>query len=194
MALLCGALLVLGACSAGKGENAGGAQAQKHFAALPGASFHVEILSDLGKSTLAYQYDYAYNSKGNDTLTLTAPEALAGITATIAGEEAPALTLQYEGTALDAPGPSKAGLTPADVIPYLFAELRNGSPTEIWTERADGVTLDVLKYVREDDDGTITRQVWLNGGAPQRAECYWNDALVLTCTFDSWNDTTTSSE
>lgn len=192
--LLCGALSVLCACGVGNGTNTDGTQVQKRFAALSEASFHVEILSDLGKSTLAYQYDYAYNSKGNDTLTLTVPEPLAGITATIAGEDAPALTLQYEGTALDAPGPSKAGLTPVDVIPYLFAELRSGSPTETWTERADGTTLDVLKYVREDDDGTITRQVWLNDGTPQRAECYWNDALVLTCTFDDWKDTTTSSE
>ena len=187
-------MLVLCACGAGNGENTGSAQVQKRFSALPGASFHVEILSDLGKSTLAYQYDYAYNSKGNDTLTLTAPESLAGITATIAGEDAPALTLQYEGTVLDAPGPSKAGLTPADIVPYLFSELRSGNPTETWTERADGTTFDVLKYVREDDDGTITRQVWLKDGAPQRAECYWNDALVLTCTFNNWKDTTTSSE
>ncbi len=185
---------MLCACGAGKGANAGSAQVQKRFAELPGASFHVAVVSDLGKSTLAYQYDYAYNRKGSDTLTLTAPEPLAGITATIAGEDSSALTLQYEGTELDAPGSLKAGLTPADVIPYLFAELRGGSPMETWAERADGTVFQVLKYVREDDDGTITRQVWMNGDVPQRAECYWNNVLVLTCTFENWKDTTTSSE
>ena len=60
---------------------------REHFDALPAFSAHVKIFSDFGGSALEYELDYAYNRKGSDHLTLTAPEAVSGIEATIDGED-----------------------------------------------------------------------------------------------------------
>ena len=178
--------MCLAACGGAEGGTAQDERARQDWEALAGASFEVKILSDLGQETLEYTLDYVYNKEDTDRFTITSPEALAGISATIAGEDAPALTLQYEDTALDAPGPSRQGLTPADSVPCLLAALRTGSPAESWTESADGKKLTTLKYIDEQEDGTVTREVWLDGTAPVRAEVYWDGARVLTMTFSGW--------
>lgn len=155
---------------------------------LEKAAFTTDITSNLGQSTLEYKLDYVYNKNDSDTFTITAPEVLSGITASIAGEGAGILTLQYDGTALDAPGPSRAGLTPADAVPYLLRDLRTASPTESWTESADGAKYNVLKYEHEDEsDGSrVTRQIWLSGNTPVRAEIYADGECVLTLLFSAW--------
>lgn len=163
-----------------------GLQTQQHWETLDSAQFETKIVSNLEQSTLEYTLEYCYNKEDSDVFTITEPEALRGIQATIAGGDTAAITLQYDGTELDAPGPTRAGVTPADVVPYLLRSLRSGSPAEAWEERADSESYEVLKFISESDEGTVTQQIWLRDSIPVRAEVYADGTLALTLTFANW--------
>lgn len=152
-----------------------------HFAALPGLEAHVKIVSDLGDATLGYELDYVYDKQGADTFTLTAPAALAGIEGALTGTDEASLELRYDGLALDDAMPQRPGLTPADALFGLLADLRTAQPAQQWEERVEGETLLVLRYEGEDRDGTIQKQVWLTQKElrPVCAELYADGTRVL---------------
>lgn len=189
-ALLAGlTLALLAGCQRAQEDGSLAEQVGQRFDALQKAAFHVEILSDLGQSTLEYGLDYTYHKEDSDALTLTAPEIVAGVSASIAGDTTPELTLQYEGTALDAPGIGLPGLTPADAVPYLLCDLRQAAPNEVWSERAQEEALIVLRYV---SDG-VEKQIWLTekGYVPVCAELFYEGKRVLQCVFSGWEETET---
>ncbi len=177
-------LCVLQGCASAPDE----AQLLQHFANLPGATFHAKIFSDTDTLKLEYELDYVYNKDDSDTLTITAPEILSGITATISGAQKAEFTLQYGDTILDTPSISKPGLTPVDCIARLLYALRACVPTEIASESADGVALAMLKYEDSAQEEGIIRQIWVdtNQNIPVRAEVYVGGQQILQCSFSDW--------
>lgn len=177
-------LLSLHGCASAPKE----ADIRADFQALPGASFHAKIFSDTGSLALEYELDYVYNKNDSDSLTITAPEALSGIHATIAGKQKSEMTLQYENTVLEAPGVSTPGLTPSDCIPGLLYELRSSVPTETSGEKANGVALTMLKYENAAQENGICRQIWVrqDNGTPVCAEVYVDGQQILRCIFSDW--------
>ena len=163
-------------------------QLRTYYKDLQTASFHAKILSDLDQSTLEYEVDYEYNKEGSDHLTLTAPEDLQGIQATISGENELQMTLEYGDTALDTPGASLSGFAPMDVISYLLYDLRDASPTEIWSERMDGEQVTVLRYARKDGEQDTEKQIWLSEKSlsPICAEMFIDGQRVLRCVFSGF--------
>ena len=145
----------------------------------------------MDKSVLAYEVDYAYNKKDVDCFTITAPDSIAGVSGTIAGTDSAQFTLQYDGASLDDAMPQRPGLTPADGLYCLLADLRSGEPAQQWTEDVQGQKLLVLRYESETDDGKIARQVWLtdDGRQPVCAEMYADDECVLTIQVISYQET-----
>ena len=128
-------LLAVVLCGCG-GSGADGEAVRAHFDALSGFEAHLKILSDLKQSVLEYEMDYVYNKEDVDSFTITAPESLAGIGGTIAGEDSASITLQYDGLSLDDAMPQRTGLTPADAMFCLLDDLRKGEPVQIWSETA----------------------------------------------------------
>lgn len=175
----------LGACSA-PGIDA--EEIRTHFTELDGFAAQIEILSDLGETTLAYTLDYAYHKESADTFAITAPEALAGISGTVAGNDRATLTLQYDDMVLDDAMPYRPGLTPADSMFCLLADLRQDSPAQQWSETVDGQKLIVLRYESEDDVGAVARQVWLTADdyRPVCAELYADGKRVLYLQITSY--------
>ena len=134
-------LLLLGGCAQ---DQPTAETIQEHFDALPGFTAHVKIISDFDESVLEYEVDYAYNRKGSDHLTLTAPESVRGIEATIDGEER--ILLRYGGAELDDGTPGLQGTTPADGVYWVLRELRESEPLEIWPESVSGTPALAVRY------------------------------------------------
>lgn len=160
------------------------------YDALNRAAFHFKIFSDTNTFSLEYEGDYVYNRNDSDTLTLTAPESIAGLQATIAGSEKPEFTLQYETTILESSGPSSAGLTPADCIPYLLYELRTAEPVNTVSESANGTALLALQYEDAAQESGIIRRIWLDAEThyPVCAEIYADGSRILQCIFSAWQE------
>lgn len=183
-------LLAAVLCGCG-GSGADGEAVRAHFDALSGFEAHLKILSDLEQSVLEYEMDYSYNKEDVDSFTITAPESLAGIGGTIAGEDSASVTLQYDGLSLDDAMPQRTGLTPADAMFCLLDDLRKGEPAQIWSESASGTELVALKYAYDSEDGKIEKQVWLteDGLQPVCAELYADGARVLTIQVTAYQET-----
>ena len=122
---------------------------------------------------------------------ITAPESLAGIGGTIAGEDSASVTLQYDGLSLDDAMPQRTGLTPADAMFCLLDDLRKGEPVQIWSETASGTELVALKYAYDSEDGKIEKQVWLTEQGYQLAcaELYADGERVLQIQVASYRET-----
>ena len=181
-------LLALSGCGSAPAD---GQTVREHFETLAGFEAELKILSDLGQSVLEYQVDYVYNREDNDTFTITAPESLAGIGGTIAGTDNASFALQYDGLALDDAMPQRTGLTPADALFCLMNDLRTAEPVQLWTERADGASLLVLRYEQQDADGKVEKQVWLTEDSlqPVCAEFYADGTRVLQLLVTDYRQT-----
>lgn len=184
---MCLCLLSLYGCASAPKE----ADVRADFAALEGVSFHAKIFSDTATLALEYELDYVYNKTDSDTLTITAPEVLSGVSMTISGKQKDELTLQYAGTELDLPSAAQPGMTPADCIPALLCTLRDAVPTETASESQNGVPLTMLQYEDIARNGTC-RQIWLTRDTHILicAEFYADGQRVLHCTFSDWKPLT----
>lgn len=152
-----------------------------HLEEINGFEARVKILSDLNESVLEYEVDYVYNREDSDNFTIAAPEMLAGISGSIAGEDSGTFSLQYDGMILDDMMPQRTGLTPADALFCLLSDLRYKEPTQQWTETVSGKKLLALRFEEKDAEGKVEKQVWFteNGQQPVCAEIYADGDRVL---------------
>ena len=109
MALLC--LVLLSGC--GKAER--GAALQEQYAALSRAELTAEITCHLPEENRQFQVTCQYNREGDSDIVVTAPAELAGLQATVSGED---LTLTYDDLVL--PAGSAAAVSPASCLPWLM--------------------------------------------------------------------------
>ena len=112
------------------------------------------------------------------TTTVTAPEELRGISATVTGDE---LLLRYEGAAVSAGFPSV--LSPAVCVPYLLRAVADGYLLEYGGETMDD--LDCLRCAFDTtapDGSKILCTVWLERqtGVPCYTEFSTDGLVVLT--------------
>lgn len=112
---------------------------------------------------------------GTSRVTVLEPASVAGISATIEGENA---VLRYEDVALDALLPKRQGYAPADALHFLLEDLKTAAP-ESWGMEND---LLVLEYASVFSDNTRSlKRVFLNPDTLelQGAELYLQDSLIL---------------
>lgn len=82
----------------------------------------VAVTADYGQRV--YQYDLTAAWDGEETtLTVTAPETVAGITARTAGESG---FLEYDGLVLETGPLDEEGLDPVSAVPLLWEQARSG--------------------------------------------------------------------
>lgn len=181
-------LCLLTACGKPEGD---AESVRMHFDEIAGFEARVKILSDLEDSVLEYEIDYVYNREDKDIFTIAAPEMLAGIGGTIAGEDSGTFSLQYDDMMLDDIMPQRTGLTPADALFCLLSDMRSKKPTQQWTEMVSGKKLLVFRYEENGADGKVEKQVWLteNGQQPVCAEIYADGDRVLGIQMLTYQET-----
>lgn len=117
--------LLLTACG-GEEERDPASELQAAYAGLAAATLEADITCHYDDETRTYTMLCDY-TPGSSTVTVLAPEDLAGISATVAEGE---LTLSYEDVSLDAGSYSAAAVSPVAALPKLMAAAAGGYLTE----------------------------------------------------------------
>lgn len=176
-------MLILCGCSAVSNPEDVAASVREAYVNAADIEIVTDITSNLDEETITYQIGYSHHKQeGNISaeMTVLAPESIAGIKATITGED---FVFSYEDTELETAMPDRKGLTPADVTTYLLYDLMNGVPAQVWTEN----DLLVLRYESREEAGTVVKDVYLqpDTDALTNAQIYNNGEQIMSCNFVS---------
>ncbi len=161
----------------GNGEETHLRAVQSSYGRLASLQMEAEITFHLAESYRTFTVSCTQDEEGATT-TVTAPEELRGISATVRGDE---LLLRYEGAALPA---GKADvLSPALCIPWLVRSVAEGYLLEWGHELIDG--MECLRAVFDTtapDGQKITCTVWWQGESttPLYTEFAMDGTVVLT--------------
>ena len=132
-------LLLCGGC--GKKSGAA-ADIQAQYGRIDTAQMEAEVTFHTTQEDRAFTLQCAFTPESS-TVTVTAPETVKGITATVSGDE---LTIAYDGAVLSAG--SAGTLGPVNALPWLLRAIGSGYLLEEGRESLDGtdcyrLTLDV---------------------------------------------------
>ena len=124
MVVLC---LLLSACGGGEAEAQNADELalaiRTEYLAMEGCTARMEITADYGDRVYGFTLDLSYTREGETTLTVVAPEEVAGVTARLSGEAA---YLEYDGVSLETGPLDESGLSPVGAIPVLLRGAREG--------------------------------------------------------------------
>lgn len=183
-ALMMTLVLPLAACG-GRGGNEAETLALKirsQYLEMTACAGQLELTADYGQRVYTYGVDLAWEKEGETTLTLTAPENVAGTVARIANGET---ALEYDGVMVETGALDGAGLTPVDAVPALLTCAREGFLAECVLEDWDGEQrLHVTSRDPEKDPGSgVETQLWFqpDTGALLRGEISNDGVTVVTC-------------
>lgn len=118
-------MLLLTACGGGEETNAV-TQLQQQYAAVESATMEAEITCHYNEEVRTYTLLCAY-TPAKSTITVLAPENLAGITAQV---ENGTLTLRYDDISMDAGTYSAAAVSPVVALPKLMEAAAWGYPAQ----------------------------------------------------------------
>ena len=167
---------------------AGGSEAEElaltirgEYLALDRCAVQAAITADYGQRV--YQYEMAVSVDGEETtLTLSAPETVAGLTARLTGEEN---LLEFDGVSVETGPLDENGLTPVSAVPALLEAARSGYITACALEE-DGTVLrvDCGDPVGSPGTGTET-SLWFDASthALTRGEVSTDGFRVILCEF-----------
>ena len=122
---------LLGGCSKTESENDLALQLRSDFLAMDGCSGTMDVTADYGQRVYEYTVSFSSTQKDGMTLVITAPEEVAGITATVENGQT---FLKFDGVQLET-GPLNAdGLSPLDALPAFIAAMQSGYIAETGSE------------------------------------------------------------
>lgn len=93
------------------------------YLALAGVTAQLEVEADYGRRVYDYAMELNWRREGETTVTVTAPETVAGITARIADGET---LLEYDGVSLETGPLDESGLSPLGAGPALLEAAAGG--------------------------------------------------------------------
>ena len=161
---------------------------RQRYRDMQAAHMEAEITCHLETENRTFTVSCDWTPTGAGT-TVTGPEALAGLTASVSGED---LTVSYDGAALSAG--SLRDVAPANCLPWLLHAVAEGYLAEAGRETLDGadclrLALDTTAagdvftgfFLGGQAQGQVLCTVWLDGGgAPLYAEFTQDSRVVLT--------------
>ncbi len=149
---------------------------QQQYAQLEKVTMEAEITCHLEGESRSFTVVTTCED-GGATTTVTAPEELAGLCATVSGEEQ---LLCYEGAALSAGRP--AALSPANGVAYLLWAVAEGYLLEYGEETIDGMECLRAAFDTTADETKILCTVWFerSTSVPCYAEFSTDGAVVMT--------------
>jgi len=173
---LCLCLVAL-LCGCGKGEEEEARALQQRYGELQKLTAQAEIICHLDGASRSFTVSCVWEPEGATT-TVVAPEEIAGLRATVTGEE---LLLRYEGAALSAGVPTV--LSPAAAVPWLLRSVSRGYLLDYGAETLDGMACLRTAFDNTAPDGSkILCTVWFarDTGAPCYAEFSTDGTVALT--------------
>ena len=174
---ICALSLTLLLCGCGRGEEEAARALQSRWAHMASLTTESEITCHLAGESRSFTVVTTCTAEGATT-TVTAPAELAGLSATVSGEE---LLLRYEGAALSAGVPQY--LSPAACVPYLVRSVTEGYLLEYGAEMLDGLDCVRAAFDTTAPDGSkVLCTVWFETEtlAPRYTEFSTDGAVVLT--------------
>ena len=124
--------------------------------AQSGCTFHADVTADLGETAVQFAMDCAMDTEGTVRLTVTEPERISGITATVAADTG---KLTYDGMALDFGLLANGNVVPA-AAPAIAADYR-------------------AAYERDFDEKCLFVDTWFENAVPICAEVCYNGQRIL---------------
>ncbi len=174
------AALVLSGC----GRARAGEALQARYALLRSAELTAEVICRPGRESRSFDLSCAWDAEGGSTVTVTAPAELAGITASVSGED---LTLTYGDLSLAAG--TLTDLSPANCLPWLLRAAASGYVLEEGREKLEGRDCLRLTLDTTAPSGEKTAvAAWFDGETlePVYAEFTMAEALVLSAEITSF--------
>ena len=164
-------------CGCGRDEEEAVRDVQSRWAQAQKVTVEAEVTCHFDGGSRSFTVASVWEPAGATT-TILVPEELAGISATVTGEE---LLLRYEGAAISAGVPTV--LSPAACVPYLLRSVADGYLLDCGGETIDG--LDCLRAAFDTtapDGSKILCTVWLErqSGVPCYTEFSTDGVVVLT--------------
>lgn len=154
------------------------------YLAMDRCAVQAAVTADYGQRV--YQYEMAVSVNGEETsLTLSAPETVAGLTARLSGEEN---LLEFDGVSVETGPLDGDGLTPVSALPALLEAARSGYITACALEE-DGTLLRMDCGDPAGSPGTGTEIVlWFDAAAHTlvRGEVSVDGFRVILCEFSGF--------
>ena len=175
-------ILLLSACTGGAEGNEAeelALQIRGEYLAMSSCAGQAAITADYGQRVYQYELEAAWDG-AETTLTLTAPETVAGMTARLQSGES---LLEYDDIVLETGPLNEDGLTPVSAIPVLLETARSGYITAVSLDREAG-TLRIDCGDPEEEPGTGTEiSLWFDASshALVRGEISVDGYRVIQC-------------
>ena len=154
------------------------------YLAMDRCAVQAAVTADYGQRV--YQYEMAVSVNGEETsLTLSAPETVAGLTARLSGEEN---LLEFDGVSVETGPLDGDGLTPVSALPALLEAARSGYITACALEE-DGTLLRMDCGDPAGSPGTGTENIlWFDAAAHTlvRGEVSVDGFRVILCEFSGF--------
>lgn len=186
-------LLLLTACAGGRVSEAEELtnRTRTAYLELTACAGSASVTADYGLRVYDYALDFTYQREGETVLILTAPEDVAGVTATIAQGET---GLEFDGVAVETGPVDPSGLSPLDAIPALLRYAREGYVAECALEGEEGGKTELHLLCRDPEKGPgegLECELWLDGEslALLRGELSQGGLTVIQCAFSDWTMT-----
>jgi len=178
-------MLLLTACGGGE-EKDPAVELQRQYAAVEAATLEADVTCHYEDEARSYTLLCAYTPSCS-TVTVLAPEELAGISATV---EAGTLTLSYEDISLDAGSYSAASISPVAALPKLMEAAANGYVTEESSEALEERPCLRLSCDLQDDTGMVYT-TWFDQESilPLHSEISIDGAVVYDVTWNRFEVT-----
>ena len=183
--LLCAVLL----CGCG-GEKS--LTVQDQYRTVVSADMEAEVVSRTASDDRTFTLTCRYDRAGQSVTTVTAPEALKGLTAVLADGQ---LSLKSNGQLL--PAGAATDICPANCLPYLLGALAEGYLTEQGAETLEDVPCLRMALDTTGHSGAAVQcAVWLDQETliPRYAEFSQDGQVVLTARMTAFSCTTAMEE
>lgn len=188
VAALMMALLLTGCGASGENADDLALEARGAYLQMETCAASLAIQVDYGSRVYDYGMDVTWEREGETTLTLTAPEEVAGVTGHIAAGET---ALEFDGMYVETGPLDDQGLSPMDAFPALLAALREGYLAQCSLDEVEEAQ--VLHLTVRDPEGVPGEgredQLWLSAGdyTLLRGEISSDGATVLTCEVSNFS-------
>ena len=177
-------ILLLSACTGGAEGNEAeelALQIRGEYLAMSSCAGQAAITTDYGQRV--YQYELAVAVDGEETtLTLSAPDTVAGITARVTGQDG---QLEYDGLSVETGPLDPEGLSPVSAVPALLEGARSGYIVSCALEE-DGALLRMDCGDPEGTPGTGSEvSLWFDASthALSRGEISVDGFRAILCEF-----------
>ena len=158
------------------------------YLALERVTAQMEVGADYGRRVYDYTMDLDWRREGDTTVTVTAPETVAGITARLSDGET---FLEYDGVSLETGSLDERGLSPVGAGILLLEATTEGFIAESGFDTLD--TRECLRLLCRDPEegpGEGTEcSLWFDRDTHDllRGEISVDGRRVITCTFTAFS-------